>query len=118
MSSTGGFVAGDKAVLEYLRSHSKQTIFSAAVSPSQAYCAEAALQVLQEEPQHLERLWKNTRNYKAILHDLGLDTWGSETPATPVVIGEKHKAYRFWKELSKKAFLPPYQLPAVPPKKD
>ena len=119
MSSTGGFVAGDKAVLEYLRSHSKQTIFSAAVSPSQAYCAEAALQVLQEEPQHLERLWKNTRNYKAILHDLGLDTWDSETPATPVVIGEKHKAYRFWKELLKEGIFTTVSLPpAVPPKKD
>ena len=119
ISSTGGFVAGDKALLEYLRSHSKQTIFSAAISPSQAYCAEAALQVLQDEPQHLQRLWDNTRTYKAILHDLGLDTWDSETPATPVVIGEKRKAYRFWQELMKEGIFATLSLPpAVPPKKD
>ena len=119
MSSTGGFVAGDKVLLEYLRSHSKQTIFSAAISPAQAYCAEAALQVLQDEPQHLQRLWDNTRRYKAILHDLGLDTWDSETPATPIVIGEKRKAYRFWQELLNEGIFTTISLPpAVPPKKD
>jgi 8-amino-7-oxononanoate synthase len=119
MASTGGFVAGDKALIEYLRSHSKQTIFSAALSPAQAYCAEAALQVLQGEPQHLQRLWDNTQKYKAILHDLNLDTWGSETPATPVVIGEKRKAYHFWQELMKEGVFTTVSLPpAVPPKKD
>lgn len=119
MSSTGGFVAGDKDLLEYLRSHSKQTIFSAAISPSQAYCAEAALQVLQDEPQHLQRLWDNTHKYKSILHDLGFDTWGSETPATPVVIGDKRKAYRFWQELRKEGIFTTISLPpAVPPNKD
>jgi 7-keto-8-aminopelargonate synthetase-like enzyme len=119
LSSTGGFVAGDKALIEYLRSHSKQTIFSAALSPSQAYCAEAALQILQDEPEHLERLWANTRAYKAILHALELDTWGSETPATPVVIGEQRKAYRFWQELMNEGIYTTVSLPpAVPPKKD
>ena len=56
LSSTGGFIAGSRAVVEYLRTHSKQTIFSAAISPSQAACAEAALDVLQDEPEHRERL--------------------------------------------------------------
>ncbi|MEM1223181.1 MAG: pyridoxal phosphate-dependent aminotransferase family protein [Verrucomicrobiota bacterium] len=119
MASTGGFVAGDKALIEHLRSHSKQTIFSAAISPSQAYCAEAAIDLLQTEPEHLERLWSNTRRYNAILNDLGLDTWGSETPAIPVVIGDKLKAYRFWQELMKEGIFTTVSLPpAVPPKKD
>ena len=119
MASTGGFVAGDKALIEYLRSHSKQTIFSAAVSPSQAYCAEAALDLMQSEPEHLERLWSSTQKYKAMLSELGFDTWGSETPAVPIVIGEKRAAYEIWKMLIKEGVFTTVSLPpAVPPKKD
>ena len=119
MASTGGFVAGDKALIEYLRSHSKQTIFSAAVSPSQAYCAEAALDLMQSEPEHLERLWSSTQKYKTMLSELGFDTWGSETPAVPIVIGEKRAAYEIWKMLIKEGVFTTVSLPpAVPPKKD
>jgi len=118
-ASTGGFVAGDKVLIEYLRSHSKQTIFSAAISPSQAACAEAALELLQSEPEHLERVWSNTRKYNEILHNLGLDTWGSVSPAVPIVIGDKVKAYRFWQELIKEGVFTTVSLPpAVPLKKD
>lgn len=119
MASTGGFVAGDKCLIEYLRSHSKQTIFSAAISASQAACAEAALDLLKTEPEHLERLWANTRRYNGILQDLGLDTWGSVTPAVPIIIGDKFKAYRFWQELKKEGIFTTVSLPpAVPPKKE
>ena len=119
MASTGGFVAGDKALIEYLRSHSKQTIFSAAVSPSQAYCAEAALDLMQSEPEHLERMWSSTKKYKTMLSELGFDTWGSETPAVPIVIGEKRAAYQIWKMLIKEGVFTTVSLPpAVPPKKD
>jgi len=119
LASTGGFVAGDKSLIEYLRTHSKQTIFSAAISASQAACAEAALDLLISEPEHLERLWQNTRHYNEILHSLDLDTWGSVTPAVPIVIGDKVKAYNFWQELIKEGVFTTISLPpAVPPKKD
>ncbi len=119
MASTGGFVAGDKCLIEYLRSHSKQTIFSAAISASSAACAEAALDLLQTEPEHLQRLWANTRRYNDILQSLGLDTWGSVTPAVPIIIGDKVKAYRFWQELIKEGIFTTVSLPpAVPPKKE
>jgi 8-amino-7-oxononanoate synthase len=119
LSSTGGFVAGSRSVIDYLRTHSKQTIFSAAISPSQAACALASLRVLKEEPEHLERLWRNTRQYKAILDQLGLDTWGSETPAVPIVLGTKEKVYAFWKDmLSKGIFTVMSIAPGVPPGKD
>lgn len=119
LASTGGFVAGDRCLIEYLRSHSKQTIFSAAISPAQAACAEAALELLQSEPEHLERLWANTARYNALLKDLGLDTWGSVTPAVPIIIGDKVKAYRFWQELIKEGIFTTVSLPpAVPPKKE
>jgi len=119
MSSTGGFVAGSKGVIEYLRTHSKQTIFSAAISPSQAACAMAALDVLQTEPEHRERLWDNTRYYKRLLNQLDLDIWDSETPAVPIVFGEKERAYRVWQRLLKEGVFTVVAIaPAVPPGKD
>jgi len=119
LASTGGFVAGSREVIEYLRSHSKQTIFSAALAPAQAYAAEAALELLHDEPEHLQRLWANTKRYKQILHELKLDTWGSETPAVPIVLGTKERAYRFWQHLMERGVFTVMSIaPAVPPGKD
>ena len=119
LSSVGGFVAGSNDAIEYLRTHSKQTIFSASLPPAQAAAALAALDVLQTEPEHLERLWANTRRYKKLLEDLRLDTWGSETPAMPVVLGSKERVYAFWQRLlEKNVFTVMSIAPAVPPGKD
>ena len=119
LGSTGGFVAGDKEAIDYLRTHSKQVIFSAALSPCQAAAAQAALQVMQDEPEWLERLWSNTRRYKRFLDDLGLDTWESETPAIPIIIGDREKAYYFWKRLKEKGVFAIFATaPGVPPGKD
>lgn len=119
MASTGGFIAGSKEVIEYLRTYSKQTIFSAAISPCQTACARAALSVLQNEPQHRERLWENTRYYKRLLNQLDLDIWNSETPAVPIVIGNKEQTYRVWKHLMSKGIFTVIAIaPAVPPGKD
>jgi 7-keto-8-aminopelargonate synthetase-like enzyme len=119
LSSTGGFVAGSIDVIEYLRTHSRQTIFSAAISPAQAACARAALEVMQSEPEHLSRLWANTRRYRTLLEELKLDTWGSETPAIPVVLGSRERAYLFWKHLMDKGVFSVMSIaPGVPPGKD
>lgn len=119
LSSTGGFIAGSKDMIEYLRTHSKQTIFSAAISPVQAACAEAALDIIQSEPEHLERLWDNTNTYLNLLKKFGLDTWNTETPAVPIVLGKKEKTYYFWKELLNKGVFTVMSIaPAVPPGKD
>jgi 8-amino-7-oxononanoate synthase len=119
LASTGGFVAASKEIIEYLRTNSKQTIFSAALSPSQAACALASLEVMQSEPEHHERLWKNTKLYREMLHGLGLDTWGSETPAVPIVLGSKEPVYRFWQSLLEKGVFTVMSIaPAVPPGKD
>ena len=119
LASTGGFVTGSTELIEYLRTHSRQTIFSAAISPSQAACASAALDVMQSEPQHLERLWRNTRRYREILKGLGLDTWDSETAAVPIVLGSKELVYRFWQALLEKGVFTVMSIaPAVPPGKD
>jgi 8-amino-7-oxononanoate synthase len=119
LASTGGFVAASAEVINYLRSHSKQTIFSAAISPAQAACAEASLEIMQAEPQHHEKLWANTRKYRAMLKGLGLDLWGSETPAVPIVLGSKERVYPFWRALMDKGVFTVMSIaPAVPAGKD
>jgi 8-amino-7-oxononanoate synthase len=119
LASTGGFVAASRDVIEFLRTHSKQTIFSAAISPSQAAVAQASLETMQTEPEHLEKLWSNTKKYRAMLKGLGFDTWESETPAVPIVLGSKERVYPFWKALLEKGiFTVMATSPAVPAGKD
>jgi 8-amino-7-oxononanoate synthase len=119
LASTGGFVAASTDVIDFLRTHSKQTIFSAAISPSQAACAQASLEIMQSEPDHLEKLWANTKKYRAMLKGLGFDTWDSETPAVPIVLGSKERVYPFWKALLEKGiFTVMATSPAVPVGKD
>ena len=119
LAGSGGFVAASKDAIEYMRSHSKQTIFSAALSPSSCACARTALKVMQEEPQHRERLFNNLNRYRKILLDLNLDIWESETPAIPIVLGEKEKVYYFWKALLQKGIYTIISIaPGVPPGKD
>ena len=119
LASTGGYVAGSREVIEYLRTNSKQTIFSAAISAGQTAAAMAALEIMQTEPQHLERLWANTKKYKAMLKGLGLDIWDSETPAVPIVLGSKERVYPFWKALHDKGVFTVMSIaPDVPAGKD
>ncbi len=119
LASTGGFVAASREVIEYLRTHSRQTIFSAAISPSQAASAQASLEIMQQEPDHLQRLWSNTKKYRALLKDLGLDLWNSETPAVPIVLGSRERAFLFWRALREKGVFTVLSIaPAVPVGKD
>lgn len=119
LSSTGGFVAGDEDLIEYLRTHSKQTIFSAALSPPQAAAASTALDLLQEAPEIRERLWRNTKRYKEMLLSLGYDIWESESPAVPVIMGNRERAFRMWRLLFEHGLFTTLSVaPAVPPGKD
>ena len=119
LASTGGFIAADRSVIEYLRSSSQQIIFSAAITPAAAATALASLRVMQREPQHRERLWENTRHLQGILRSLGLDFWASPTPAVPIVIGDKEKLYFIWKSLMDQGFFTVMSIsPGVPVGKD
>jgi 8-amino-7-oxononanoate synthase len=119
LASTGGWMAGDKALIEYLRTTCRQIIFSAAISPGQAGAALAALRVMQEEPQHREKLWENTKRMKVILDGLGLDYWNSPSPAIPIVIGDRDKAFFMWRYLWEQGFFTVISTsPGVPVGKD
>ena len=118
-SGMGGFVCASKDAIDYMRSHSKQTIFSAALSPVSTACAHAALGIIRSEPEHRKKLEANLSRYRRLLNELNLDTWDSESPAVPIVLGKKEKVYYFWKALLEKGVYAIISIaPGVPPGKD
>jgi glycine C-acetyltransferase len=94
IGALGGYVAGSRALIEYLYHRARPFLFSTSHPPAVAAACVAALDVLIEEPQLIDRLWDNTRFFKAGLADLGFDTGISESPITPVIVGDGTLAMR------------------------
>lgn len=98
-ASLGGFVAGDKDVINYIKHTARSFIFSASLPASNAMAAMAAIEVMETEPEHNQRLWDNTafmlKGYRA----LGFNIGGTQTPIIPIIIGDDHACFYFWKEL-------------------
>jgi glycine C-acetyltransferase len=92
MGAVGGFVAARRTIVDLLRQTSRPFLFSAALPPSVAATVKAAVEVMGDEPRHLERLRRNTKLFKDGLTRLGFDTGASETPITPVIIGSSKAA--------------------------
>jgi glycine C-acetyltransferase len=88
LGALGGYVAGTRALIEFLYHRARPFLFSTSHPPSVAATCLAALDVLESEPQLIERLWDNTRVFKSGLQALGFDTGISESPITPVIVGE------------------------------
>jgi glycine C-acetyltransferase len=88
IGALGGYVAGSKALIEFLYHHARPFLFSTSHPPSVAASCLAALDVLESDPQLIERLWENTRFFKAGLDRLGFDTGASQSPITPVIVGD------------------------------
>ncbi len=99
LASLGGFVAGDTRVLSYIKHHSRALIFSAAMPPSNVAAVQAALDVIQTEPEILERLWSNTRFLTRGIAELGFEIGPTQTPVVPMIIGDDIKTAIFWKRL-------------------
>lgn len=96
----GGYVAGSRALIEFLYHRARPFLFSTSHPPAVAAACFAAIDVLLEEPELIERLWDNTRFFKNGLKALGFDTGLSESPITPVIVGDGAKAM----ELSDRLF--------------
>ena len=94
MGALGGYVAGTRDLIEFLYHRARPFLFSTSHPPAVAAACIAALDVLTDEPEIIERLWDNTRFFKKGLTDLGFDTGLSESPITPVIAGESGKAMR------------------------
>ena len=91
----GGYVAGSRALIEWLMHRARPLLFSTSHPPSVAASALAAVRLVQREPDLIRRLWDNTRFFKDGLRRLGFDTGNSETPITPVIIGDEARAMQF-----------------------
>ena len=94
MGALGGYVAGSAALIDFLYHRARPFLFSTSHPPSVAATCIAALDVLENEPQIIERLWDNTRFFKKGLESLGFDTGLSESPITPVIAGEGSRAMK------------------------
>jgi 8-amino-7-oxononanoate synthase len=114
-ASVGGFVAASEEIIHYLRHHSRTFIFSAALPPASTASVHAALEVMQQEPERREHLWRNTKRWLAGLEELGFDTGETQTPVVPVIIGELEDTFLFWRKLfDAGVFTNPVVPPAVP----
>ena len=91
----GGYVCGSKSLIEFLYHRARPFLFSTSHPPAVAAACLAAIDVLEREPERIERLWSNTKRFKAGLARLGFDTGTSETPITPILVGEADTAMKF-----------------------
>lgn len=96
----GGYISGRRELKEFAYNKSRTWLLSAGHPPAVWAMVSAAIDVMLTEPQHLKNLWDNTNYFKAELKKMGFDTGASETPITPVIVGESAKA----RELSKRLF--------------
>ncbi len=94
LASIGGFIAGDEDVIHYVKHFARSLIFSASPPPSTVASVSAALDIIDNEPERLKRLWDNTNFMLESFKSLGFDTGISETPIIPVIVGEDERAFK------------------------
>ena len=114
VGALGGYVAGSVSLREILTQRARPFLFSTSHPPAVVAACREAIKVMQEEPELLERLWANTRRFKSELGRLGFDTGRSETPITPVMMGDPETAMRFSDQLmGEGVFAQPVVYPTV-----
>lgn len=111
----GGYVAGKKEIVEWLRQQGRPFLFSSAVTPADVAACIAAVDLLEESTELVDSLWENTDYFKAQMKNLGFDTGQSETPITPIMLGEAPLAFEFSKRLFEEGlFAMALGFPTVP----
>lgn len=111
----GGYVAGRRPAVDWLRQRGRPFLFSSAVTPADVAACIAAVDLLEESTELVDRLWKNGRYFKAEMKRLGFDTGASETPITPVILGEAPLAQQFSRRLYEEGvFATAIGFPTVP----
>jgi 8-amino-7-oxononanoate synthase len=98
-ASLGGFLVGERPVVEYIRHHSPAHIFSASMPPANVATVLKALEILQAEPWRLQRLEEISIYMREGLRNLGFNVWTSQSPIIPVVIGDMMQCFQFWRAL-------------------
>jgi len=115
-ASLGGFIAGKRVTIEYIKHNARSLIFSASMTPPNTAAALAALHVMQEEPERIQRLWDITHRLHKSFREMGFNIGNTQTPVIPVIIGDEMKTFAFWHALlDAGVFVNPVIPPGVPP---
>ncbi|NOZ60492.1 MAG: aminotransferase class I/II-fold pyridoxal phosphate-dependent enzyme [Calditrichaeota bacterium] len=115
-ASLGGFIAGEKKVVEFIKHTARALIFSASMPPSAVATVSKALDILKSEPERLEKLHYNAEKMRKAYNEMGFNTGNSQTPIIPIIIGDDMKTFGFWKLLYENGiFSNPVISPAVEP---
>jgi 8-amino-7-oxononanoate synthase len=115
-SSLGGFVVGDRSVINYIKHHSPALIFSASPTPAAVAAAIAALEIVKQEPERMHRLIANAEKMRQGFKHMGFTVIDGQTAIVPVIIGEDTKTFIFWRELfDAGVFVNAFISPGVPP---
>ncbi|MBM3739351.1 MAG: aminotransferase class I/II-fold pyridoxal phosphate-dependent enzyme, partial [Acidobacteria bacterium] len=115
LAAVGGFIASSRPVVELIRQRARPFLFSAALPPAVAASVTAAMDIMATEPERQARLWENTRYFKGELVRLGFDIGMSETPITPVILGDSKRAQHMSQLLEDAGVLAtPIVYPMVP----
>ena len=116
LAAIGGFVAASWEVINYIKHTARSMIFSASLPPALVASVSTALDIIEEQPQLITQLWKNTRKMLQGYKELGFDTGTSETPIIPIIIGDTMKVFGMCRLLFENGiFVNPVASPAVPP---
>ncbi len=91
----GGYVCGSRDLIEFLYHRARPFLFSTSHPPAVAAACLAAFDILESEPERIDKLWENTRYFKSNLKNAGFDTGESETPITPIIVGEAKTAHAY-----------------------
>jgi glycine C-acetyltransferase len=112
--TVGGHISGSLDLVRFAWNKSRTWLLSSSHPPPVVAATIAAIDVLENEPRHVKRLWKNTRYFKKAVEDLGFDTGLSQTPIIPIIVGESHKAKALADRLYEKGiFVVPIVFPMV-----
>jgi 8-amino-7-oxononanoate synthase len=118
LASIGGFVVGDEQIIHYIQHVSRSMIFSAALPPASVAAISKAIEIIEDEPQRIKKLWDNSAYLMKRFKALGLNTGETQSPIIPVVIGDNQKTFMLWRMLYDNGlFTNPVVSPAVPPKR-
>ncbi len=116
LASVGGFIAGSKEVIHFLKHHARSLIFSASLPPASAATVLEAMKIMKEEPERIDKLWDNTHYMMENFKAMGYNTGTSCTPVIPLHVGGMMNAFKMWKQLDDEGvFINPVVPPAVPP---
>jgi len=114
-ASLGGFLASDADTIEYLKHSARSLIFSASMTPASVASVMAALEIIETEPEHIEKLWANTNYAKGLLTESGFELGPTASPIIPVFVRDHEKTFAIAKLLQDNGlFVNPVVPPAVP----